>query len=64
MKDKTVLELATRLNEIEKELNELQIEYNRIVKELWERVPSIKNDESIQMKRRIKTNDKGTKKDI
>jgi phosphopantetheine adenylyltransferase len=55
MKDKTVLELATRLNEIEKELNELQIEYNRIVKELWDRIPTTKTDESIQMKKRIKT---------
>ena len=36
MKDKTILELAIRLNQIEKELNELQIEYNIIVQELWE----------------------------
>ena len=64
MKDKTILELAIRLNQIEKELNELQIEYNIIVQELWERIPTTKNDENIQMKKRIKTNDKGIKKDI
>lgn len=55
MKDKTVLELATRLNEIDKQLNELQIEYNRIVKELWDRIPTTKTDDNIQMKKRIKT---------
>ena len=55
MKDKTVLELATRLNEIDKQLNELQIEYNRIVKELWARIPATRTDENIQMKKRIKT---------
>lgn len=55
MKDKTVLELATRLNEIDKQLNELQIEYNRIVQELWNRIPTTKVDDNIQMKKRIKT---------
>lgn len=55
MKDKTVLELAIRLNQIEKELDELQIEYNVIVQELWERIPTTKNDDNIQMKKRIKT---------
>ena len=55
MKDKTILELAIRLNQIEKELNELQIEYNVIVQELWERIPNTKNDDNIQMKKRIKT---------
>lgn len=54
MKDKTILELAIRLNQIEKELNELQIEYNIIVQELWERIPTTKNDDNIQMKKRIK----------
>ena len=55
MKDKTILELAIRLNQIEKELNELQIEYNVIVQELLERLPTTKNDDNIQMKKRIKT---------
>ena len=53
-----------RLNEIQKELDILQIEYNRIVQELWRRIPSTKTDDNIQMKKRIKTNDKGIKKDI
>ena len=55
MKDKTILELAIRLNQIEKELNELQIEYNVIVQELWERIPTTKNGDNIQMKKRVKT---------
>ena len=55
MKDKTILEFAIRLNQIEKELNELQIEYNKIEQELWERIPTTKNDDNIQMKKRIKT---------
>ena len=55
MKDKTTKELVIRMNEINKEIDLLQIEYNRIVKELWERVPTTKTDESIQMKKRIKT---------
>ena len=54
MKDKTVLELATRLNEIQKELDALEMEYNRIVKELWDRIPSVKDDANIQPKKRVK----------
>lgn len=57
MKDKTVLELATRLNEIQKELNNLEMEYNLIVKELWDRIPSLKNDEDMQPKKRVKRNE-------
>lgn len=58
MKEKTTKELAMRLNEIQKELDTLQIEYNRIVKELWDRIPTTKTDENIQMKNRIKTKEK------
>lgn len=57
MKDKTVLELATRLNEIEKQLNELEIEYNQIVRELWDRIPSVKDNANIQPKKRVKRNE-------
>lgn len=55
MKDKTTKELVMRMNEINKELDILQIEYNRIVKELWDRIPTTKTDDNIQMKKRIKT---------
>ena len=61
MKDKTIFELASRLNEIMVERNKLDLkvmqldkEYDDIVYELWERLPHLKEDENIQLKRRIK----------
>lgn len=53
MHDKTNFELVTRLNEIEKEKNRLDLEYNRIVHELWNRVPSLKDDVNLQPKETI-----------
>ena len=61
MKDKTIADLANRLNEIMKEKNRLKLlisdldkEYNSIVYELWERIPSLKDDVNIQPKKRTK----------
>lgn len=61
MKNKTILELVNRLNEIMVERNKLEIrlmeldrEYDEIVYELWERIPSLKDDENIQPKKRVK----------
>lgn len=51
MKEKTILELANRLNEIEIERNKLDLEYNMIVNELWQRIPSLKEDVNLQKKR-------------
>lgn len=51
MKDKTVKELADRLNQIMVEKNKLDIEYNMIVKELWDRIPSLTNDPNLELKR-------------
>lgn len=48
LKEKTTFELATRLNEIMKEQNALDLEFNSIVYELWDRVPSLKEDVNIQ----------------
>lgn len=53
MKNKTTLQLACRLNEIERELYDLDIEYNSIVQELWNRIPSLKDDVNIQKKKLI-----------
>lgn len=53
MKDlssETVLNLATRLNEINAERQKLDIEYNTIVHELWNRIPSLKDSADIQPK--------------
>lgn len=52
MKNKTTLELAFMLNEINKQMNELEIEYNKVVNELWERIPKLKDDVNMQ---KIKT---------
>lgn len=48
MKNKTTLELAFMLNEINKQMNELEIEYNKVVNELWERIPKLKDDVNMQ----------------
>lgn len=61
MKDKSVFELATRLNELTKELNGLELreitlihEYDEIVYELWRRIPTLKDDADIQPKRKVR----------
>lgn len=61
MKNKTTFELASRLNEITKELNTLEFkeatllkEYNEIVMELWERIPNLKDSPDIQPKRKMR----------
>ena len=52
MKDKTLFELCTRLNEINKEMDNLEMEQSKIVKELWSRIPSLKDDVNIQPKKK------------
>lgn len=61
MSGKTILDLVYRLNEIMVEMDKLEIrsmeledEYNQIVYELWGKIPSLKNDENIQPKKRVK----------
>ena len=54
MKNKTVYELATRLNQIMIEQQKLEIEYNQIVYELWERIPSLNDNIDIQPKTKYK----------
>lgn len=61
MKNKSILQLATRLNEIEIERNKLELkmmdlnkEYNEIVYELWGRIPSLKDDIDMQPKVKVK----------
>lgn len=52
-KDKT-FELVNRLNEIRVEQQKLELEYNRIIKELWDIIPNLKNDPNIQLQEKIK----------
>lgn len=54
MKEKTTSELVMRINEINKSIDMLLLEYNQIVKELWVRYPNLKNEVDIQPKIRIK----------
>lgn len=66
METRTTLQLATRLNEITKEHNELELklvklekEYNDIIHELWERIPNVRDDVNLQpmTRSRIKKED-------
>ena len=60
LKDKSVFDLATRLNQIDVERQKLDIEYNAIVQELWDRIPSLKDDDNIQPKilRKVKDDER------
>ncbi|MBQ2870335.1 hypothetical protein IJE86_01395 [bacterium] len=50
MKDKSIKDLVDRINQIMVEMNNLEMEYNQIVYELWDRIPSLKDDVNIQPK--------------
>lgn len=61
IKERTTLFLAQRLNEIMKEQNQYEIEllmldkeFNAIVYELWDRIPSLRNDADMQPKKRVR----------
>ena len=49
MEDKTTYQLVMRLNQIMYERDKLDIEHNRIVKELQRRMPHLKDDKNIQL---------------
>lgn len=49
MNDKTNFELITRINEINKEIQALELEYLTIVKELEERLPNLKGDQNLKL---------------
>lgn len=58
--DKTVYDLAVRLNQLMVEGNRLEMqmmqvnkEFNEIVQELWTRIPNLKNDVDLQPKTRV-----------
>lgn len=50
LQDKTVFELASRLNEIDKEIRQLEIEHNCILQELYQRIPKLEGDQNLQPK--------------
>lgn len=49
IKNKSIKELAERINQISVEKNNLDMEYNMIVRELWERVPSLAQDPNLEL---------------
>lgn len=48
---KSTKDLATRLNEINIERDRLDIEYNEIIQELWRRIPSVKDDPNLVLRK-------------
>ena len=50
LKQVPLIDLANRLNQIEIEKQKLDLEYNQIIYELWERIPPLKEDENMQPK--------------
>ena len=54
MKNKSTYELAHRLNQIRVEMQKLWIESNRIIEELHNRLPHLKNDPDLQPKKRVR----------
>lgn len=55
MKNKSVLQLANRMNEIEIEITNLELEYNKIIHEIKRRMPKLENDVNLQ-KKKVKVN--------
>lgn len=51
MREKTTLALANRMNEIEREIYNLEFEYNKIIEELKRRMPQLENDVNLQKKK-------------
>ena len=48
--NRKVFDLVERMNEINREIMDLEIEYNKIVKELYETLPNLKDNENIKVK--------------
>ena len=51
LKHTPLFELANRLNQIEVEKQKLDIEWNQIVLELWDRIPTLQESQDIQPKK-------------
>ena len=51
IESKSIQELADRLNQIMVERDKLYIEYSQIVEELCKRLPNLKDDENLKLKK-------------
>lgn len=65
MHNKSVIALANRLSEINIERDKLDMEELKIMHELWDRIPSLKDDVNMQPRVKVKSlgggNEKKTK---
>lgn len=50
LKHTSTIDLVHRLNKIDVERQKLDIEYDQIIYELWDRIPTLKEDENMQPK--------------
>lgn len=51
LQNKSIQELADRLNKIMVERDKLYIEYSQILEELYKRLPNLKDDENLKLKK-------------
>lgn len=51
LESKSIQELADRLNKIMVERDNLYIEYSQILEELCKRLPNLKDDENLKLKK-------------
>ena len=51
LESKSIQELASRLNQIMVERDNLYIEYSQILEELCKRLPNLKDDENLKLKK-------------
>ena len=51
LENKSIRELADRLNHIMVERDRLYIEYSEILEELYKRLPNLKDDENLKLKK-------------
>ena len=51
LENKSIQELADRLNQIMVERDKLYIEYSQILEELCKRLPNLKDDENLKLKK-------------
>ena len=51
LENKSIRELADRLNQIMVERDKLYMEYAEILEELYKRLPNLKDDENLKLKK-------------
>lgn len=51
LKEKSIRELADRLNQIMVERDKLYIEYSQILEELYKRLPNLKDNDNLKLQK-------------